>query len=84
MKDYTYTLVRRQMARRSRECRGIWQKRQAGRLKVVILRGSCWSAEQVAETWLIDSDSVGNDFKRYQQGGIPELLSMADRGGMVG
>ena len=43
--------------------------------------GSGWSAEQVAEALLIDPDSVRNYFKRYQQGGIEQLLSMAYRGG---
>ena len=57
------------------------EKRQADRLKAVILFGSGWSAEQVAEALLIDPDTVRSYFKRYQQGGIQRLLGMAYRGG---
>ena len=58
------------------------EKRLADRLKAVILLGSGWSAEQVAEALLIEPDTARSYFKRYQQGGVRELLSMAYRGGL--
>ena len=79
MKDYA--LPRHELAQLRAEHRKMREKRQADRLKAVILLGSGWGAEQVAEALLIDADSVRNYFKRYQQGGIPRLLSMAYRGG---
>jgi hypothetical protein len=57
------------------------EKRHADRLKAVILLGSGWAAEQVAEALLIDPDTVRSYFKRYQKGGVRELLSMGYRGG---
>jgi transposase len=57
------------------------EKRHADRLKAVILLGSGWAAEHVAEALLIDPDTVRSYFKRYQKGGVRELLSMGYRGG---
>jgi transposase len=48
---------------------------------VVILLGSGWSAEQVAEALLIEADTARSYFKRYQQGGLEHLLHMAYSGG---
>ncbi len=39
-----------------------------------------WSAEQVAEVLLVDSNTVRDHFRRYQHGGLPGLLHMAYQG----
>jgi transposase len=60
--------------------RGTRDKREADRIKAVILLASGWSAEDVADALLIDPNSVRNHFKRYQRGGLAGLLHVAYRG----
>ena len=60
--------------------RGTRDKREADRIKAVILLASGWSAADVADALLIDPNSVRNHFKRYQQGGLEGLLHVAYRG----
>ena len=55
-------------------------KREADRIKAVILLASDWSAEDIADALLIDPNTVRNQFKRYQQGGLAGLLHLAYRG----
>ena len=55
-------------------------KREADRIKAVILLASGWRAEDIADALLIDANTVRNHFKRYQQGGLAGLLQMAYRG----
>ncbi|MGH9802199.1 MAG: helix-turn-helix domain-containing protein [Blastocatellia bacterium] len=51
-------------------------KRGADRVKAVILLGSGWSVAKVADALLIDANTVRTYFRRYQQGGLEELLQM--------
>ena len=76
-----YTLPPDQLMELRAEHRRTREKRYADRLKAVILLGSGWSAEQVAEALLMSPDTVRSYFKRYQQGGIRALLHVAYRGG---
>jgi len=55
-------------------------KREADRIKAVILLASGWAAEDVADALLIDPNTVRNHFKRYQHDGLPGLLHLAYRG----
>ncbi|AGA90273.1 transposase [Thioflavicoccus mobilis 8321] len=55
-------------------------KREADRIKAVVLLGTGWSAEQVAEVLQVDPNTVRNHFKRYQQGGVKALGDVAFRG----
>jgi transposase len=55
-------------------------KREADRIKAVVLLASGRTAEDVAEALLIDPNTVRSHFKRYQQGGLPGLLHLAYRG----
>ena len=50
------------------------EKRDADRLKAVILLASGWSARDIAEALLIDEDTVRAYFKRYRKGGVKKLL----------
>jgi hypothetical protein len=45
-------------------------KREADRVKAVVLLATGWTAEDVAE---VDPNTVRNHFKRYRQGGIEAL-----------
>lgn len=56
-------------------------KRAAYRINAVILLGSGWSTEQVAQALLIDAETARSYFKRYKQGGIQLLGQVAFRGG---
>jgi len=76
-----YTLPPNVLVELRAEHRRTREKRYADRLKAVILLGSGWSAEQVAEALLIDPDTARSYFKCYQQGGTRALLSMAYCGG---
>lgn len=55
-------------------------KREADRIKAVVLLATGWSAEQVAEVLQVDPNTVRHHFKCYQQGGIAALRHMAFRG----
>jgi len=50
------------------------EKRDADRIKAVILLGSGWSATNVAEALLIDRNTVRSYYRNYQKGGIDKLL----------
>lgn len=41
-------------------------KREADRIKAVVLLASGWSAEQVAEVLQVDANTLRNHFRRYQ------------------
>lgn len=58
------------------------EKRYADRLKAVILLGSGWSAQQVAEALMIDPDTVRSYFKQYKKKGTHGLLYLSYRGGV--
>jgi hypothetical protein len=58
MYDYSSPLT--QLARLRTEHRRTREKRQADRLKTVMLLGSGWSAHQVAEALLSDPDTGRN------------------------
>jgi len=51
-------------------------KRQADRIKAVVLLGRGWSVRDVAEALLIDEDTVRNYFKRYREDGLEKLIQM--------
>ena len=78
MRDYT--LSPEKLAELRAAHRSTRDKREADRIKAVILLGSGWSAEHVAEALLIDPNTVRNHFKRYRQGGLNALGEVALRG----
>jgi transposase len=60
--------------------RGTRDKREADRIKAVVLLATGWSAEEVAEVLQVDPNTVRNHFRRYRQGGIKALGHVAFRG----
>jgi len=50
------------------------KKRDADRIKAVILLATGWTAIQVAEVLLMDDDTVRNYATRYEKGGLKTLL----------
>ena len=75
-----YSLSASELADLRAAHRGTRDKREADRIKAVILLARGWRAEDVADALLIDPNTVRNHFKRYQQGGLPGLLQVAYRG----
>jgi len=75
-----YSLPAKQLAELRAAHRHTRDKREADRIKAVVLLASGRTAEDIAEALLIDPNTVRNHFKRYQQGGLAGLLHVAYRG----
>jgi transposase len=75
-----YSLPAQELAELRAAHRRTRDKREADRIKAVVLLASGRTAEDVAEALLIDPNTVRNHFKRYRQGGLPGLLQLAYRG----
>ncbi|MEA3276161.1 MAG: IS630 family transposase, partial [Pseudomonadota bacterium] len=75
-----YTLPAEKLAELRAVHRSTRDKREADRIKAVVLLATGWTAEQVAEVLLIDPNTVRNHFKRYHQGGLKALGHVAFRG----
>ena len=50
------------------------EKRDADRVKAIILLGSGWSATNVAEALLIDRNTIRTYYRKYKKGGLEKLL----------
>ena len=50
------------------------EKRDADRVKAIILLGSGWSATNVAEALLIDRNTIRTYYRKYKKGGLVKLL----------
>ena len=50
------------------------KKRDADRIKAVVLLAGGWSVTEVAQALLLDEGTVRNYLHRYQAGGLPALL----------
>ena len=75
-----YTLPAQQLAELRAAHRNTRDKREADRIKAVVLLATGWTAEQIAEVLQIDANTVRNRFKCYRRGGIEELVRVALRG----
>ncbi len=50
------------------------EKRDADRVKAIILLGSGWSATNVAEALLVDRNTIRTYYRKYKKGGLVKLL----------
>ena len=75
MRDYR--LSKQEIAELRAAHRAARDVRQAYRINVMILLGKGRTAADVADALLIDPDTVRDYFKRYQKGGLEELLRMS-------
>jgi transposase len=75
-----YTLPADMLAELRAAHRQTRDKREADRLKAIVLLAAGWVAEDAAEALLIDPNTVRNYFRRYQQGGLAGLRDVAYRG----
>jgi transposase len=77
MLDYTLSVDKLPELRAAH--RGTQDKREADRIKAVVLLATGWRAEDVAEVLQVDPNTVRNHFKCYREGGI-EALSRVGTG----
>jgi transposase len=75
-----YTLDADKLAELRAAHRATRDKREADRIKAVVLLATGWSAEAVAEVLQVDANTVRNHFRRYQRGGLKTLGHVAYRG----
>jgi len=75
MRDYR--LSNQQLAELRAAHRAARDVRAAYRINAVILLGVGWKAADVSAALLVDADTVREDFKRYEQGGLDGLLRMS-------
>jgi len=59
------------------------KKRDADRIKAIVLLARGWTPIQVAEALLVDDETIRNYMKRYQSGGVKALLK-DDYKGFIG
>lgn len=71
-----YRLTDKQIASLKMLHRTLHDKRQADRVKTVVLLGTGWMPGQVAEVLFLDDKTVRSYFLKFVQGGEDELLAM--------
>ncbi len=57
-----------------------YYKRSAYKINCVVLLGSGWSLEEVRDALLLDEETLRSYVKKYQEGGLPELLKVDYKG----
>jgi len=62
--------------------RSVRDKRHAYRINAVILLGTGWTEQEVAEALLLDPDTLRRYVARYRSGGVDQLLKLEYRGGV--
>lgn len=77
---FDYTLPAAKLAELRAAHRQTRDKREADRIKAVILLATGWAPEDVAEALLVDANTVRNHFRRYQEGGLGNLQQSGYRG----
>ena len=71
-----YTLSAEQLDELYDAHRATRDKREADRIKAVVLLANGWTAEDVAEALLVEPNTVRNHFKCYREGGIDALRAI--------
>lgn len=75
-----FNLTKQQIKKLRAEHRRLYNKKHAYRINAIILLGSNWTYEEVAEALLLDKTSVRNYFKRYEADGLEGLLTDDHKG----
>jgi len=68
-----YTLSADKLGELRAAHRSTQDKREADRIKAVVLLAAGWTAEDVAEVVLVDPNTLRSHFKCYRQGGTDAL-----------
>ena len=82
MSNMDYTLADREISELKRLHRATSNRTLADRIKAIVLLGTGWNPEKVAEALLIDERTVCNYFQKYKEGGAHALLVTAWKGGI--
>ncbi len=56
------------------------KKREADRIKAIILLGTGWTISEVVEALLLDDETIRNYLIRYERGGLKALLNDSHKG----
>jgi len=71
----TFTLTQDEISSLKRAHRTSKKKRNADRIKAIILLGTGWTIREVAEVLLLDDETIRNYLKRYKTGELNALLN---------
>jgi transposase len=71
----TFTLTQDELSSLKRAHRASKKKRDADRIKAIILLGTGWTIREVAEVLLLDDETIRNYLKRYKTGELNALLN---------
>src|SRR3990167_2080942 len=75
-----FKLSKDELATLRRAHKSEYYKRSAYKINAVILLGSGWTLEEVKDALLIDNETLRSYVKKYQVGGLPELLKVDYKG----
>ena len=75
-----FTLTSGQVDALKKVHRKLPQRREADRIKAIVLLGTGWTLEQTAEALLLDTGALRRYVQTYQAGGMDALLLMAYQG----
>ena len=75
-----FTLTGRQIDTLKKAHRRASHRRDADRIKAIVLLGTGWTLEQIAEVLLLDTGSLRRYVQSYEDGGKDALLLMAYKG----
>jgi transposase len=70
-----FTLLQAEISSLKRAHRAAKKKRDADRIKAIILLGTGWAIIEVAEVLLLDDETIRNYMKRYKSGKLNALLN---------
>lgn len=76
----TFALTTEQIIELRMAHREAKNKRDADRIKAIYSLGTGWLFEEVADILMIDEETLRNYIKRYQKGGIKELIAYYYKG----
>jgi transposase len=75
-----FKLSKNELATLRRAHKSEHYKRSAYKINVVILLGSGWTLAQVKDALLLDEETLRSYVRKYQEGGLPELLKVDFKG----
>ncbi len=76
----TFTLQQKEISILKAAHKASKKKREADRIKTIILLGTGWTIRQVVEALLLDDETIRNYLKRYKSGGLEVLLNDSQKG----
>ncbi len=70
-----FTLLQDEISSLKKAHRAVKKKRDADRIKAIILLGTGWTIIEAAEVLLLDDETVRNYIKHYKSGELHALLN---------